>query len=730
MSSCLRVRLLQFFNGCKHDIAGKTALLDLEVTRPVPDPALVRLGQPDGLARLNASGASPGLTAEDWVAECLIGDRGSSRLADTSAALIVALQLWARVPVYKAQVLNAQPNRISLAVPWHRQQLFRNAVDLMIAHMSDLADSPATDPPADLTAPLSRFLDRELPGGLAPNTIRFARSAMARNMPVSALNQQTLQIGWGAHARKFRSSFTDRTGSLAERLARDKYFCLRRLKRAALPVPAQRFVRSLPQALAAAGELGWPVVLKPVALDQGRGVHVGITSSDALSKAYQAASKLQDHGLLIEEFVPGNDHRILVVNGRMMMASQRIPGGVIGDGRSTVKALLDKINADPRRGADPRSLLIRINHDDEALACLASEGLTLDSILEANCSVPLRRTANISTGGTAIDVSDQIHPDNRAAAIRAARIVGLDIAGIDFLCRDISVSYHDGGGAICEVNAQPGFRTHWLSDPDRDINGEILDALFADQPARIPTVAIAGTTGKATTAMLLHHIWQSAGRTAGVCTTAGTWIGAERISALDLCGQPGAELLLSDPATEAAVLELPHQALIRFGQACDRYDVVALLNGRTDHPGQTESGTAMDMARLNIETIRRARTAVVVNAEDPSYAKTAVEAGVPRCILVAVAPDTPALARHLSTGGDGIFVDNMQGEDRIIMARGQRRVPVMKVADIPATQGSRPGCSIRNAMFAIAVADAQNLTGNTIRTALASFGNTYQTRSG
>ncbi|MCL6285239.1 Mur ligase family protein [Ruegeria sp. 2012CJ41-6] len=724
MQACLQVRSLQFFHGCKHDIAGRTALLDLEVTAPVSEPVLARLSQPDGLPGLAPAEEMPDIAGRDWVAPLLVGGRGRAALADLSAALVVLLQLRARVPVHKGQVLEASPARIRLALPWQRQQLFRNATDLMIALLTpDTAE-------AEISQHLTRFLEQERRGGLAPNSMRFARAAMDRDMPVTVLNQQTLQIGWGARARRLRSSFTDRTGSLAEKLARDKYFSLQRLKQAALPVPEQRFVRTPEQAREAAAALGWPVVLKPVALDQGRGVHVGLTSDEVLIRAFHAASDLQDQGVLVEAFVPGDDHRLLVVNGRMMMAARRIPGGVTGDGKQTVDALLDQVNADPRRSSAPRSLLIEIRRDDEALSCLQEAGLTPDSVPEAGRFVPLRRTANVSTGGTAVDVTDLVHPDNRVAAIRAVRLVGLDVAGVDFLCPDISVSYRTGGGAICEVNGQPGFRPHWLSAPDRDINGEVLDALFAGQPARIPTAAITGTNGKSTTAMMLHHIWQGTGKTAGVCTTVGTWIGKDKVDSQNLSGLPGAELLLGDPAVEAAVLEMPRLGLIRFGQACDRYDVAALLNVQNDHLGQNGIETLEEMARLKSGVIRHASTAVVVNAEDPLCLQAVETTTAPRRILVAMDVATPALAAHLEGGGDGVFVATRDGADWIVMARGRHHVPVMKVADIPATMGGLLRFNVMNAMFAIALADAQSLPGDAIRTALAGFANTREKSPG
>jgi cyanophycin synthetase len=283
----------------------------------------------------------------------------------------------------------------------------------------------------------------------------------------------------------------------------------------------------------------------------------------------------------------------------------------------TAAELLAQLNADPRRGSGKRSMLIRIELDAEATESLSSQGLLPDSIPAPGQFVPLRRSANISMGGTAEDVTSVIHPDNRALAIRAARMLELDIAGVDFLCPDITKSWRQVGGAICEVNAQPGFRVHWLAQPDRDLNGEVLEWLFQNNSPRIPTTAITGTNGKSTVARMLHHVWTANGTTAGVCTTNGTWVGQELIHHENLSGLPGASMLLKDSSVEAAVLELPRKGLIKFGHPCDHYDVAALLNVQDDHIGVDGVNTLQQMAVLKAEVLKRAKQAVVVNAEDP-----------------------------------------------------------------------------------------------------------------
>lgn len=712
---------VRFFPGSVRRVTGKTALVTIAM--PGGDgkgaEALARLGTPEGLAALNPADLPlPGLERRDWMARLLIGGRGEAAPADAVAALTVAFQLWAGRPVHRARVAGTGPGRFRLALPWIHRLVLREALEMAVAHVAALIHGEEAPGTAER---LAAFIARTRPTGLSPNSLRFALAAMARDMPVTVLPGRVLQVGWGANARQFRSSFTDRTPALAEGLSRHKYDCKLRLKQAALPVPEGRMVATPEEARAAAEGLAWPLVVKPVGLDQGAGVRTGIESPEALEEAVRAAAALSPHGVLIEEFVPGEDHRLLIAGGRMVAAARRIPGGVTGDGKSTVRALLDRLNADPRRGTHLRSILKRIPLDEEALSCLDEAGLTPDSIPEAGRFVRLRRIANISTGGTPVDVTGQVHPDNRLAAIRAARVVGLDIAGIDFITPDISRSYREAGGAICEVNGQPAFRPHWLSAPHRDVNGEVLDILFGDRPARIPTAAITGTNGKTTTALMLHHIWQCAGRTAGVCTTPGTWIGRDRVDTQNLSGLPGAWLLFGDPAVEAAIIEMPRLGLIRFGQPCDRYDVAALLNVANDHLGQEGISTLDEMARLKGRVLLRARDAVVVNAADPLCVAVGRAAGAARRILVAEDAAAPAMAAHLAAGGEGIFVGDRDGEAWIMRAGGERHEPFMKVADIPATADGLLRFNVMNAMFAIALADAQGLAPDIIRSALSGF---------
>jgi cyanophycin synthetase len=548
-------------------------------------------------------------------------------------------------------------------------------------------------------------------------------TAMQRDIPVS-VQSGVLQLGWGAQAERMDSSFTGRTSNIAARLARNKLLTSQWLSKARIPVPRQAVATEWNQAQQFARQLNWPVVIKPLDRDQGLGVVAGINSEAMLKSAFEMALKYSSRAVIVEKHIDGNDYRMLVVGGKLFMATHRIPGGVIGDGLLSVTQLVERVNGDPRRGIGKRSLLMRLELDDEAQHCLEEQGLTREIIPEAGRFVRLRRTANISRGGTAVDVTAMVHPDNRSVAERAARIIGLDIAGVDFLCPDISRSWREAGGAICEVNAQPGFRPHWLSDPGRDINGEVVDWLFRDKTPRIPTVAITGTNGKSTVARMLHHIWMTSGRIAGVCTTQGVWVGHELVSDHNLSGFPGAKILLDDPVVEVAVIEMPRKGLIRFGHACDRYDVAVLLNVQDDHIGVDGINSLEEMAWLKAEVLERASRAIVVNADDPLCLAMRSRTGAPRHILVSRNAQTPALRMHLDEGGHGVFVQLHYGHPWLVFAEGAVQTPLMPLADIPATMNGLLRFNEFNALFAAALAWAGGVSSDNIRAALSTFANT------
>ncbi len=714
----IQIDALRFLRGATAGLRQKTALVTLRINGSTTGWLRNRQPATELLAEILP------VQISDWQAP------PSGTFADWIVSLTAAIMREAREAVAAGVVLEDTGERIVLALPYGREVAFKGALWWALHHLilrTDLATRGEQGRTRQDT--YRNWLESTQSGGLAPNTLRFALAAMERNWPIR-VQGGILFVGWGTGLQKLDSSFSGETSHLATRTARDKHLTGLHLASAGLPVPPSAKVSDLSDARQVARQLRWPVVVKPASLDQGVGVVPGICTDAALETAFDAASKLSRSGVIVEKHIEGDDYRLLVVRGRLLAATRRIPGGVVGDAAMSVQQLVDLANADPRRGIGKRSLMMQLAFDAEALGCLSEQGLERDSVPAAGQFVRLRRTANISTGGTAEDVGAIIHPDNRLLAERAARVIGLDIAGVDFLCPDITRSWHDVGGAICEVNAQPGFRPHWLGDPGRDINGEILDLLLAGRSPRIPTAAVTGTNGKSTTAKMLHHIWTVAGKVAGVCTSQGIWIGDDLITTQNLSGLPGANILLNDPSVESVVIELPRKGLIRFGHPCDRYDVAALLNIQDDHVGIDGIDTLEQMAHLKAEVLERATGAIVVNADDELCLQMRDRAGCRRHILVARTAENTPVVEHRRDGGEALFIAKRSGRRMIVLAEGEVETDLMAVDDIPATMRGQLRFNESNALFAAALAWAQGIPLATIHEALSGFHNSPKQNPG
>lgn len=727
MLTSINIQDWKFYAGASAGLNEPTATVTLQLDGVPDDSAACARRWHGGATTLRPGEPLSQVGPGDWP-DAFLADAGGSSFARWVVALTVAFQRWAREPAGQGRVLACTAHSITLALPVGREGVLRAALPLALQHLLIWSRPEGNALPDWLSAQFEQWLNSLQQGGLSPNNQRFALAARTRRIPCVP-QYGLLELGWGSAARRMDSTFSTDTGVLAAGLARDKFRTSGLLSHGGVPVPRAARVANWEAALQVAGQFGWPVVIKPSNLDQGVGVVPDIRDAGLLRSAYEAAERHSPGAVMIERHVEGRDFRLMVVRGKLLCATRRDPGAVTGDGRGTVAALVDQVNADPRRGSGKRSMLIALSLDAEALLCLSEQGLAADSVPAAGRLVRLRRTANISTGGTAVDVTAVVHPDNAALAIRAARLIGLDIAGIDLLCPDITQSWRKVGGAICEVNAQPGMRVHWLGEPQRDLNGEVLDLLHDGATLRIPTAAITGTNGKSSTARMLHHIWLGAGRRAGVCTTAGVWIGDEQVSADNLSGYPGARMMFSDPGVEAAVIEMPRKGLLRFGHPCDRYDVAALLNIQDDHIGVDGIASLDAMAELKAEVLARAGT-VVLNADDARCLAMAARAGAARVLLVGRSAASPAMQAHLAGGGAAVFVQTHQGQPWLVLAEGAAQTPLLALGAIPATMHGLLPHNESNAMFAAALAWAQGLPLPVIATALASFSNSPEHNPG
>jgi len=731
MAVDFNIQQTRFYTGALAGLPTKTAIVKLDFKVAVSEWS--QLSEyfdraVKALASVDLAGVTQKLTGT-WINNYLVAPVNEVQLGDWVVGLTVAMQRCAGDPVWKGRVIKAENGKMLLAIPWERKATFKLALIYTLKylmHWSELNKGGAKVKQLDLE--YTAWLMDEQKNGLSPNTLRFAMAALTRGIPVTR-EQRQVQLGYGVNAIKLEGSFTSSTKVFATKIAKNKWHTNYRLRKNAVPVPNAVVCADLAEAKKLRSNMNQPLVVKPLDQDMGVGVTTNISDATQFEKAFLKAKKFSEK-VLIEDHILGDDHRILVVAGRYMVATRRIPGGVVGNGESSIKELIGQLNEDPKRGNDKRSLLIKIIFDDEAAELLAEQGFKLESIPEEGCFVKLRHTSNLSRGGIAEDVSDIIHPDNRVIAERAAQLIGLDIAGIDFVTPDISKSWRKVGGAIIEVNASPGLRPHWVSQPERDINGEIIDVLFEGKASTVPTAAITGTNGKTTAAKMLHRIWRVSGKNAGVCATSGVWVGDNLISSDNLSGHPGAQLLLNDPTVEAAVIEMPRKGLIVFGHPVAQYDVAALLNIQDDHIGVAGINTFGEMAQLKSEILHRAKDAVVINAEDALCRGLIVKFDKKKLIMVSTVSDQPHLKAHLLSGGAGVFLKEKAGEQWLVMAKGGDETVLMPANDIPAALNGLAAFNVSNAMFAAALAWGQKIPFDVIRLGLGSFVNSVEANPG
>ena len=479
--------------------------------------------------------------------------------------------------------------------------------------------------------------------------------------------------------------------------------------------------------MSAASRIGYPVVVKPYNGNHGRGVSINLADAEQVIAAFHVAQAIS-RSVIVEKFIVGHDHRMLVVNGQLIAVSKRMPGHVVGDGTHTITQLVDEVNRDPRRGIGHEKVLTRIDFDYQAERLLEEHGLNKDSVPEAGQIVYLRTTANLSTGGTAEDVTDVVHPDNVEMAVRAISAIGLDVGGVDFLSPDISESYKDVGGAICEVNAAPGFRMHMApsSGRPRDVAGPVIDMLFAPgSPSKIPIAAVTGTNGKTTTARMLAHIMKLAGHHVGLTTTDGVYVDGQRTVEGDMTGPVATRMVLSDPFVDVAVLETARGGLLRAGMGVRHCDVGAVLNVKSDHLGLKGIDTLEDLARVKRIIVETARDTAVLNADDPLCLKMAAYTEAKHLCYVTMNPAHPLVREHISAGGRGVVLETaMKGQMITIYDHGAH-IPLLWTHLIPATLEGRAVHNVQNAMFAAAMAFSMGEKLENIRHGLRTFDTSF-----
>jgi len=567
-----------------------------------------------------------------------------------------------------------------------------------------------------------------------PSTQAIVDAARRRCIPVRRLDTHSLlQLGYGSRQKRLRASITGETAHIAVEIAGDKQLTRTLLADAALPVPRGVLVRSIEDARREAARLRMPLVIKPLNANHGRGVTLNIGNSDDLEAAFTLA---RSHGprVIVEEQLPGVDHRFLVVGGKVVAVARRDPAAVVGDGRRTVTDLIAEANDDPRRGVGHENMLTRITLDVAALAVLDAQGLDPASVPALNQKVRIRDTANLSTGGTAEDCTDTVHPENIFVAEQAAAAVGLDVAGLDFLSPDITRPVSKTGGGIVELNAAPGLRMHLAptSGQPRDVGQAIVDHLFPrPRASRIPVIAITGTNGKSTTSRMVSRILRASGLNVGLTSTSGIYINDQLIRAADASGPKSARMVLGNPTVDAAVLETARGGILREGLGFDRCDVGCVLNITEDHMGLKGIHTLGDLADVKavvVEAVKR-RGVSVLNADDPLVVKISRRARGRICWFSMQGRDEK-LDRHIAEGGMAVILDAENDRQDIVFYRDGTRHKVIGAAEIPATQGGAAAFNTANALAATAIAAAIDIRSEDIATGLASFTTSWEDSPG
>ncbi len=643
--------------------------------------------------------------------------------------IAIELQRESGAQIYRGKTRGTgKPGQYNVTYGYWEEQVGLGAGRIAVQLVNHLVKA---DPEFDFQSELEGLIRLAERRAFGPSTQAILDEAAGRDIPYLRLNDQSLvQLGQGKYQQRIRATMTSKTAALAVDIAGDKDLTARLLASAGLPVPTSEVVRTADAAVAAAKRIGYPIVTKPLDGNHGRGVSLGLTSERAVRSGFSRAAKETRAGsVVVETMIAGNDYRLLVVGGQMVAVAERVPAHVVGDGEHTVRELVEIANADPRRGLGHEKVLTRIKIDAVAEKLVRAQKLGLDDVPQRDVVVKLAATGNMSTGGSSIDRTWEAHEDNIEIAEEAARVVGLDVAGIDFIAPDITRPVRETGGAIVEVNAAPGFRmhTHPTEGEPQYVAKPVIDLLFPPgTPSRIPIVAVTGSNGKTTTVRMIAHIMRGKGYKVGLTSTDGIYIDERLTRAIDASGPRSAQKVLQNPRVDFAVFEVARGGILREGLGYGQNDVAVVLNVSADHLGLRDIHTLEQLAAVKqvvVEAVPRNGFAVLNADDDLVVAMRRHCSG--NVILFSMRQDNPLIDRWVRRGRKAIVLEQALGGELVVIREGRRTMPIGYTHQFPATFEGRARMNVQNVLAAVGAAHAAGAHVHDIRHGLRTFSTSF-----